>query len=539
MTTNGRTTKPGKRVRKPLTCGLCAAVLAGSLTAATVSTGVASAQGIPNLAYKGTITMYAANYNPPIKGVTPPPGALTDTVTAQAAAAFEKMYPNIKIQFVPGSAEIGTGSYYISESAAGALPDIDEVPGYYVNVTLPFGIFQDLLPSFAKPNPYIPGNKSWISTMNPVALHIDSAPGNTPGSTGIFVVNGDWGGIGFYYNKNLFKEAGIAAPPTTWNQLQLDSTQIVNRLGSKGVYAGASFSPVIYNWFAHYFQANYLGAAKMKLIFSIPSDLSAGYQSYFYDHDGSWLNPAKNPALTAWWPLGKELMATWDPKDVDVPENTAPTIPNGIPMFLGQQVAYTLVSGYSIPNQVAALPKSQQFPVGYFELNSPNAFKGTAPYATNLQTWQDNGGPETAFQFAIASAKSDKSMTPAKTQAATAFLQFISTPKWDSSIVNKEGNALPIISGATAPAALEPIDKALAAESGSYYPMALFDSVTSSSFNTIDGLYLEYVDGYISLQKAVQEYDKDSAQIIQQFNSSHSLLVSNTAKYFNKKLGLK
>ena len=71
--------------------------------------------------------------------------------------------------------------------------------------------------------------------MNPVALHIDSAPGNTPGTTGIFVVNGDWGGIGFYYNKNLFKEAGIAAPPKTWNQLQADSTQIVNRLGSKGV----------------------------------------------------------------------------------------------------------------------------------------------------------------------------------------------------------------------------------------------------------------------------------------------------------------
>ena len=48
--------------------------------------------------------------------------------------------------------------------------------------------------------------------------------------------------------------------------------------------------------------------------------------------------------------------------------------------------------------------------------------------------------------------------------------------------------------------------------------MALFDSVTSSSFQTIDGLYLEYVDGYISLRKAVQEYDKDAGQIIGQFN---------------------
>ena len=528
---------PHRRLRKPVACGMCAAVLAGGLTATVAST--ASAQGIPKLSYSGTITMYAANYNPSIKGVTPPPGALTDPETALAAAAFEKLYPNIKIQFVPGSAEIGTGQYYISESAAGALPDIDQVPGYYVNVTLPFGIFQDLLPSFQKPNPFIPGNKSWISTMNPVALHIDSAPGNTPGTTGVFVVNGDWGGIGFYYNKNLFKEAGIAAPPSTWNQLQADSTQIINRLGSKGIYAGASFSPVIYNWFAHYFQANYLGAKRMKLIFDIPSDLSAGYQSYFYANDGDWLNPAKNPELTSWWPLGKELMSTWDPKDVDVPENTAPTIPNGQAMFLGQQVAYEFGSGYVIPQLVAKLPKSQQFPVGYFELDSPNAFKGTSPSATNLEVWQDNGGPETAYQFAVASPKSDKSMTPAKFQAALAWLQFISTPKWDAAIVNEEGNALPIIKGAVAPPSLEPINKELAAESNAYFPIALFDSVTSSSFNTIDGLYLEYVDGYITLQKAVQLYDKDSAQIIQQFNSTHSKLVANTAAFYNKLLGIK
>ena len=153
--------------------------------------------------------------------------------------------------------------------------------------------------------------------------------------------------------------------------------------------------------------------------------------------------------------------------------------------------------------------------------------------------WQDNGGPETAFQFAVASPKSDKSMTPAKFQAALAWLQFISTPKWDSAIVNEEGNAIPIIKGATAPPALESIDKELAAESNAYYPMALFDSVTSSSFNTIDGLYLEYVDGYISLQKAVQEYDKDAGQIIGQFNASHKELVAKTAAFFNKKLGIK
>ena len=142
------------------------------------------------------------------------------------------MYPGIKIQFVPPTANSAgySGQYYISEAAAGTLPDVTWVPGYYVNVTLPYGLFQDLIPAFEKPNPFIPGNTKWIDTMNPVALSLDIVPGNTPGRRGIFVVNGDWGGIGFYYNKNLFKEAGISAAPTSWNQLQADSTQIDAKL---------------------------------------------------------------------------------------------------------------------------------------------------------------------------------------------------------------------------------------------------------------------------------------------------------------------
>ena len=178
--------------------------------------------------------MYAATYTPPITGVKTAPGTIADPEMQSAANAFEKMYPGIKINFVPGAREFGTAHWYISEAAAGNLPDVTWVPGYYVNVTLPVGLFQDLMPAFNKPNPFIPGNKKWISTMNPVALRADTVPGNTPGTSGIFVVNGDWGGIGFYYNKNLFKEAGITAPPTTWNQLQADSVQDRRALGLEG-----------------------------------------------------------------------------------------------------------------------------------------------------------------------------------------------------------------------------------------------------------------------------------------------------------------
>ena len=498
--------------------------------------GQQSSNGLPKLDFKGTIVMAAGGYTPPLKGVKIAPGTVADPAMQQAANAFTKQYPNVHIKFVPSTAEIGTPQWYITQAAAGTLPDVSMVPGYYVNITLPNGIYEDLLPTFSKPNPFIPGNKKWIDTMNTAALHIDEVPGNTPGSSGIFVVNGDWGGIGFYYNKKLFAEAGISSPPTSWNQLVSDSQQLTSKLKSKGVYAGASFSPVIYNWFAHYFQANFLGLQKMQTISGIPATMGPAAQPYFYNHDGNWLNPAKNPKLTAWWPLGKQLTDTWAPKDVKVPEDTSQTTPNGVALFLGQQVAYALVSGYAIPSEVAALPKSQQFPVGYFEIKD---FKGSSPYATDLSVWQDNGGPETAFQFGIASPKSDRKMTQAKYQASLAWLQFITTPEWDTKIVNGENNALPIIKGAKATPALQPILDQLNAESKNYYPIALFDSLTGPAFNQIDGLYLRYINGYISEKQAISEYNSDADQIIAAYTNQHKQLIDQFTTYENKKLGIK
>jgi raffinose/stachyose/melibiose transport system substrate-binding protein len=519
---------------------LCAATLVGCVTTSISGTPIASAAtGIPNLSYKGTITMYASNYNPPITGVKVAPGTVVDPEMQVAANAFHKMYPGITIKFIPptaNSAGYSSGQWYISEAAAGTLPDVTWVPGYYVNVTLPTGLFQNLSPSFQQPNPFIAGNKKWISTMSSVALDLDVVPGNTPGTSGDFVVNGDWGGIGFYYNKNVFKAAGIAAPPTSWNQLQADSEQIDKKLGSKGDYAGASWTPVIYNWLAHYFQTNYLGLARAKAVWNIPANLRDAYQSYFYANDGDWVNPAKNPEITSWWPLGKALVSTWDPKNVDVPETTGPTSSTGVPLFLGGKIGYVLVSGYAVPKEVAALPKSQQFPVGYFELTS---FKGTGKYATNLPVWQDNGGPETYFQFGISSHLADKSMTTAKFDAARAWLQFISTPTWDSNIVNEEGNAMPIIQGSTVPADLSSIHAALLANQKYYLGICLFDGLTAASFSEIDGLYLSYVGGYVPLKTAVSEYDTDAGQLVSQYNAKNSALVAKLTTYENKALGIK
>lgn len=53
---------------------------------------------------------------------------------------------------------------------------------------------------------------SWKDTINPGALSIYAYKGKQYG------VPWDMGMIGFWYNKELFQQAGITAPPTTWDE---------------------------------------------------------------------------------------------------------------------------------------------------------------------------------------------------------------------------------------------------------------------------------------------------------------------------------
>ena len=154
-------TYTSKKARNPRRYAMCAVAAVGTLgLSVTAVPNAGAATGPPNLSYKGTITMYAASYDPPIAGFKTAPGTITDPEMQTAANAFEKMYPNVKIQFIPptaNSAGYSSGQYYISEAAAGTLPDVTWVPGYYVNVNLPVGLFQDLSPAFQQPEPVHPG----------------------------------------------------------------------------------------------------------------------------------------------------------------------------------------------------------------------------------------------------------------------------------------------------------------------------------------------------------------------------------------------
>ena len=456
----------------------------------------------PSLSYKGTITMYAQSYTPAVKGVYQAPGSPKLHAFERAAQAFEKLYPGIHIKFV-NSNTYGTTQWYETEAAGGLLPDISWVQSADTNSVLPKGVFINLAPYFAKPNPFIPGNKKWSNIMNPRILEMTKAP-----DIGQYVLDGDWVATAFYYNINLFKKAGIKSPPRTWAQLIQDS----RTLKAHGIDPGAINSGSLYGWWNRIFVANAIGQAKLDALLAI--DHSVGIVSSLDEVKGyeqGVLDPAKNPALTAWWPAVKELMGLWDKSILEVPINsTNPSAPTTEAYFSAQKVAIAY-DGSWLPPIVNNLPKSKRFPMGAFNIDN---LTGTSRYATSLVTSQDVGGPNAAFQFGVATQQADHSMTPAKLKAVMAWMQFFGTPQWDGKVCDELGSFIPTLKGAKA----SPADAGIVKDFNKpFYALDMFENLTPQALMQIEGMFQEYATGHLSFRSAVSQYSQFAAQAVQQY----------------------
>ncbi|MEV0173736.1 extracellular solute-binding protein [Streptomyces sp. NPDC050803] len=136
-------------------------------------------------------------------------------VWAALAKKFEAQNPKVKVKIVQLENE-AYKSKMTALTASGKLPDIFHTwGGGVLKQQVDAGLVEDLTDR----------TKPWADELLPVAMEpylIDEKQYGIPFDIGM---------IGFWYNKALFKKAGIAAPPTTWSGF-LDA---VGKLKSAGV----------------------------------------------------------------------------------------------------------------------------------------------------------------------------------------------------------------------------------------------------------------------------------------------------------------
>jgi raffinose/stachyose/melibiose transport system substrate-binding protein len=148
------------------------------------------------------------------------------------ADAYMKDHPNVKINITILENE-AFKTKLATTIQSGKIPDLFQSwGGGTMAAQADAGMLKDITADVA----------SWKDTVNPAAMGVYSYKGKQYG------VPWDMGMIGFWYNKDLFSQAGISAPPATWADYLAD----VQKLKDKGItplaIAGKDKWPSMHLW---------------------------------------------------------------------------------------------------------------------------------------------------------------------------------------------------------------------------------------------------------------------------------------------------
>ena len=151
---------------------------------------------------------------------------------AQRAREYEAANPDVKIKVVTMENE-AYKQKMTAQIASGKLPDIFHTwGGGVLKQQLDAGLVEDLTDRVA----------SWTGNYVPASMTAYKFDDK------LYAVPFDIGAVGFWYNKALFKKAGITTPPTTWSGY-LDAVKALKKADITPIaLAGKEKWPGMYFW---------------------------------------------------------------------------------------------------------------------------------------------------------------------------------------------------------------------------------------------------------------------------------------------------
>ena len=208
------------------------------------------------------------------------------------------------------------------------------------------------------------------------------------------------GMVGFWYNKDLFSQAGIDAPPATWDEL-LQNVQKLKDAGITPIAVGAGDKWPAHFWYS-YLMVRFGGAEAMNQIaadnnFSVPNVISAGekvaelvalepFQEGFLG--AGWDAPDGESGTMASGGAAMDLMGQWAPGAF---KNQAGLKPEeNLPFELGWFPFPTVEGGDGLPTD--AFGGADGFAVGKDAPPEAVDFLGFITNAENQRTWAKNSG---------------------------------------------------------------------------------------------------------------------------------------------------
>lgn len=360
-----------------------------------------------------------------IKAVLPPntgPITAADNLGLQKLTQqYEAKHKNVTVQWLPNNSGDITQANASMESQAsgGAAPDVVwEQYGPVTSGALPQGLLQNIKPFLDKPNPYVPGNSSWLSLFTPVTIPYMTSPNGE-----IDILLGSNVETGMFYSKDAFAKAGIASPPAAWADFITD----LGKLKSAGITpllftTGAPCNP---SWFERLATSSFLASQVSQFNVNHAQvtnglDIAVGIKKGIIS--------MSNPRYAEIWKLLGQLTSysaggasTYDA--CSNPNATTPPLSPQSQLIQGK-VGILWGGSWWIPQLDSA-----GYTGKYGVFPEPPITTTSSPLALGTPTVGVIGGPNGNGQWSITSQKADSSMTPAKTAVVMDFMAWLFTPQ--------------------------------------------------------------------------------------------------------------
>lgn len=159
-----------------------------------------------------------------------------DALVQQNLNNFTKLHPNIKINWSPIPGDYPTKMR--ANVASGTVPDVFYLTPDMSSEYISAGKVLNLSPYMARDN--VPASSYYSSLLSPFSC--------TKGQ--VYGLPKDWNSLGVFYNKTMFKNAGLAYPSSnwTWSQMQADAQKLTKNPGTANSVYGITLSANASRW---------------------------------------------------------------------------------------------------------------------------------------------------------------------------------------------------------------------------------------------------------------------------------------------------